>query len=231
MNELLQRAKRSIPCLESSDSFEIEEGVADGPGPASRSWSGSLRAMRTALKSQGVTLGVQLGCGTYGCAFEARRGSSELVVKVTGDAAEAAAAQAVLTAIAEGRTSWERLDGLGRLTCVYGLQHKGKKGPIYSIFQEKLHPLVEEDVAFINRYRWSFVIGHEELEKLALAALGARGRENARRVQRVRAELERCGVSWNDIHGGNLLADARGRWTVIDLGASNNRDRVRVPLL
>lgn len=231
--ETLRKAHRGIACLPTVGTTPIVDGTPDGPLPDDGDdFSRNERIAKGALAAAGVRIGRKLGCGTYGCAYEGKLNGEDIVVKITGDAAEAAAAQGVLSAIADGRTSWKQLAALAKLKCVYSfVDGAGEQIPVYAVLQEKLGELPRKDRKFIDLHRWLLVIDHPTVPKLAKAALGRAGVDNARRVSETRTELARIGIFWGDVHSGNLLADADGRWTIIDLGASNNERGVDVPAL
>ena len=235
-HETLKKSHGAISCLPVEGSvIPIVEGTPDGALPDEDGWDAQEAVAKAALQQAGVKFGKKLGCGTYGCAYAAKVGNENIVVKITGDAAEAAAAQGVLTAIAEGRTTWDKLKALARLRCVYSFTEKGRRGlkqvPVYAVLQEKLAPLKAADVKFIDAHRWMMVVDHPDVVRLAQEQLGARGVDNVLRIAAARAELQRIGIFWGDVHGGNLLADSKGRWSIIDLGASNNERGVDVPAL
>ncbi len=234
-HETLKRSHGEISCLPVEGAIPVVEGTPDGALPDEDGWDAQEAVAKAALQQAGVKFGKKLGCGTYGCAYAAKIGGENIVVKITGDAAEAAAAQGVLTAIAEGRTTWSKLKALARLRCVYSFTEKGRRGPkqvpVYAVLQEQLAPLKAADMRFIDAHRWMLVVDHPDVVRLADEQLGTSGMDNVLRVAAARAELRKIGIFWGDVHSGNLLANAQGHWTIIDLGASNNERGVDVPAL
>jgi len=246
---LLERLKRA-PCLRVDDEIVLDDDTPDGAIPAwgetssddkraiaqaarlKAEWNQNLSRAKRALTKHGVSFGKQLGCGSYGCAFLAELDGEEIVCKITGDRAEAAAAQGVIRALAEKRTSKKKLAALVDLLCVYAfVDQRGAQIPIYAVLQRRVQALSDEEVDFIDRYRWSLVARAEEVYGRARQELGPDGVRNVRRVQATRDELRKIGIEWTDLHGGNVLADDAGGWVIIDLGASNSDSPVDVPAI
>lgn len=75
-------------------------------------------------------------------------------------------------------------------------------------------------------------------EMMAMAVCPVKPKAKAaqceRDVQELKAgivALKRAGITWTDAHGGNIGRDARGRWKILDMGASSTPLDVDVPEL
>lgn len=191
--------------------------------PGDPGWSAALAWATRILATHGVKLGEKLGTGSYGSAFVNGTDASDTtrVVKVTGDASEAAAAQSVLDAIAADKITWGDLPALGRIDCVYALG-EGSGPDLYVINQERvagdLHP---EAAVFVNNHRFAIALRKSEAIKQA-REVGPDVARNTQRVMKTIEALNRVGIQWEDVSSGNVLLGRTGNWTVVDLGASNS---------
>ena len=172
-----------------------------------------------------------LGCGTYGCAFGVR-GRTDVVVKITGDRAEAAALLRVNEAVAQGETTWDALPALARATCVYGmLDNCDRPLPIFVITQERLPKKLDREAAQIVNDYWVQILDmaagkrdRDNVRGWALNKIGRRGLRQLDALVATVAELTRIGVHWTDLHEGNVMVDAANRWKIVDLGFSRSPD-------
>lgn len=206
--------------------------VCRAPRPGTEAWKRLASYAKDVLGKLGVALGRQLGCGTYGCAFEVK-GREDVVVKLTGDRAEVAALRAVANAIGEDRTSFDRLPALAKAHCVYGLLDDCDRPlPIYVIVQDRLPKNLDAASAKIINDYWVHILdlaeGKEEeeppLRPWIEQELGKRGLAQVDALIDTVAELRRIEVYWTDLHSGNVLVDAKGRWKIVDLGFSRSPD-------
>ena len=197
------------------------------PAPNTPAWTAHEDVAKHALNQRGVVVADLIACGGLGCAYAAQ-GQPNLVVKITGDPSEAAAAQTVVTAVGEGRADWDRdLPALVRFLCVYALEDV----PLFVIMQERLAGHLPADA---NEFVWKHKI--MQSHRFALVAgkaddyrMRARLRTEAQergllpefdRLLRTLDTLHRLGIEWHDLHTGNIMQDAQGHWRVLDLGES-----------
>ena len=172
---------------------------------------------------------VSLGCGSFGCAYTVE-GHPGIVVKITGDSSEAAAANAVIAARARGAV----FPGLVRYLCAYAVQDR----KVYVLIMEKLLPLPRVDQEWIHDHGDDIVKAARREHTTAaawaaqIAGGSARVTNVALLIETLRALWRQAGVHWIDLHGGNVLVHpADGRWRIIDLGISNVNPAQRLPRL
>lgn len=211
------RLARGVPPAQENDNVDWVRRRAYGyPG---RRWLAGRELLFRELERAGVRVtNWNLGCGSFGCVYPIE-GRPDVVVKITGDFSEAAAARTVVLAEAQGK----HFPALVRYHCVYGV----KGAPMFAVLMERLLRLdppeykfiasVENDLDAANR-------GDREALASTIArareALGAHGAEQVRRLVQTVEALRGIGIRYHDLHRGNVLKDASGAWRIIDLGVS-----------
>jgi hypothetical protein len=202
------------------------------PGTNTPAWQQYVAYTKAVLENHGVRLDAKpLGCGSYGCAF-GLPGRTDVVVKITGDRAEAAALLRVNEAVASEQTSWDRLPALAKASCIYGmLDDCDRPLPIFVITQERLPKRLSKDAGQIVNDYWTQILdvaaGKKDTQNIrgwAEQVLGEDGLAELDALIATVAELSRIGVHWTDLHEGNVMADAKGHWKIVDLGFSRSPD-------
>jgi hypothetical protein len=220
-----------ITCLAPGGTVAVEgEPLAEriAPEPESPAWDAIEAPVRDTLARRGLVAAERLACGGLGCAY-AVEGQPRLVVKITGDPSEAAAAQKVVDAVGHGVVSWAvDLPALVRFVCVYAFAEV----PLFAVVQERLashlpeagEEFVWKHKLFPASHRFAFVAGkpnsypmradlRAEADTLGFLA-------EFDRLLTTLDTLHRLGIEWHDLHTGNIMQDYEGHWRVLDLGES-----------
>jgi hypothetical protein len=227
----------SHTCLVPEGAVTVRGSSSDkcrAPGTNTPAWQQYVAYAKWVLDRHGVKLDAKpLGCGSYGCAF-GLPGRTDVVVKITGDRAEAAALLRVNEAVASEQTSWDRLPALAQASCIYGmLDDCDRPLPIFVITQERLPKRLSKDAGQIVNDYWTQILdvaaGKKDTQNIrgwAEKVLGEDGLAELDALIATVAELSRIGVHWTDLHEGNVMVDAKGHWKIVDLGFSRSPDTV-----
>jgi hypothetical protein len=193
-------------------------------------------------------LGELLGQGTQGQAYRVAN-RPNLVLKVTADRSEAAAAHQILNEVRQGKARWADFPALGRIYDVYGvLDDCDQPLPVFVVLQEFVpEPVPSHAAGFFDEATGLSSDGTKSSrggtwgERIVQVAWQdprpmAQGRDLPsdlrQAVRRHRTDLEQVfslvltirkmawhGVAWHDLHAGNVR-QANGVWKIIDLGYS-----------
>lgn len=193
--------------------------------PVGIRWQVAAHKLPAVFTAEGIHLGKKLGCGTFGCAY-LDADNSHRVIKITGDPSEASAAARVIVARSEGH----RLPAVVRFFSVRAVLDN----PLFVIRQERLIPLARRQFEMIaeNADAMYDTAYDSDAAQVALARTLERKYRVAAAltlpILRTFRQLRAIGVDYHDLHEGNVLRDAAGRFKIIDLGISRTGP-IRIP--
>lgn len=209
-----------------------------GISPESAEFQRFVETVRRRLP--GIGLGKKLGCGSWGCAYRAKERPG-VVVKITGDRAEAAAAHRLLTAIQEKKVSWKDFPALARVYDVYGVLDDCEWPiPVFVILQEEVPEKAPSSLSGYLTYRvgtgaedrvWHAIVNtawgtarQVPVKLLDLAEDFDLPHDQVVALTATIRVLASIGVYWHDLHDENVRVDDKGDWKIIDLGFSQAPD-------
>lgn len=174
----------------------------------------------------------KLGCGVFACAWT-RRGKrgKPMVVKITNDPADVTAYK---KATAAGVTHIPTLYRAVRIGTRTTSHH-----PVWGLVVEKVrgeselpHGVAGKVDCIQSAVRYGYGKPSACCDSFAKGTPGARMcRSMVEQMPSVLRQLNRLGISTQDVHSGNIGLGTGGKWKVIDLGLSGNEDVGIVPRL
>jgi hypothetical protein len=200
-------------------------------------WDSAAKVAKKMLAQHGIQLGEELGCGKFGCAFDAV--DKPYIIKLTGDGSEAAAWQQVINAVGDG--TWP--EGLAVTYCTEMVPDEHLFGRMFIIMQEELEPIYEDVEVLINDILigQAIVEGNAELLRSAIKA-GRYGEldddidpDDADAVSDAEDGIYNMllplieatnflyehGIEWGDLHTGNIMQTHSGDLRIVDVGNSS----------